>query len=313
MLAVFVSVAGVCFAQSYPNRPVRLIVASAPGGNIDLVARVVAEGLRAAMEQSIVVDNRAGASGILASELAARAKPDGYTLLVVATSHSTNLHLRSKLSYDTVKDFTPISQLGAACFAIAVHPSSEVKTIGQFIALAKSHKGQLSYATAGVGQANHLAMEWLKALGEFDVVHVPYTSMGAAATALMGRQVDVSILSLPAAIPAARAGRLRLLALTGAKRVAQLPDIPTVAESGFPGYEVEGWQGLLAPAGTPQAIIDRLSQETIKVLNRPSAVAQLAAGGLDPVGSTPQEFGAFIQREIAKWGKVIKQAGVRAQ
>lgn len=312
-LVVCASIAGPSFGQSYPNRPIRLIVASAPGGNIDLVARAVGEGLRVALGQPLVVDNRAGASGNIASEIAAKSKPDGYTLLVVATSHSTNLHLHSKLSYDPIKDFAPISQLGAASFALSVHPSSEAKTISQFVALAKANKGQLSYATAGIGQANHLGMEWLKMLGKFDALHVPYTSMGVAATALMGRQVDVAILSLPAAIPAAKAGRLRILAVTGRKRTAQLPDVPTVAESGFPGYEVIGWQGLLAPAGTPRTVITKLSQETVRVLNRPGAVDQLTAGGLEPVGSTPQEFATFIQKEIAKWGKVIKQSGVKAE
>lgn len=312
-LVMCASIAGASFGQSYPNKSIRLIVASAPGGNIDLVARAVGEKLSVALGQPVVVDNRAGASGSIASELAAKSKPDGYTLLVVATSHSTNLHLHSKLSYDSIKDFAPISQLGAASFALAVHASSEVKTISQFVALAKATKGQLTYATAGIGQANHLGMELLKTRAEFDALHVPYTSMGVAATALMGRQVDVAILSLPAAIPAANAGRLRILAVTGGKRAAQLPDVPTVAESGIPGYELTGWQGLLAPAGTPQAVITKLNQETVRILNRPDAIAHLAAGGLEPVSSTPQEFATFIQTEIAKWGKVIKQSGVKAE
>lgn len=299
-------------AQTYPSRPIRLIVASAPGGNIDLVARVLGDKLSASMGQPVVIDNRAGAAGNIATDLAAKAAPDGHTLLVVATSHSTNLHIYPKLPFDPVKDFAPVSQLGTSYFALAVAPSSPLNTVGDLVTQAKARKGQMNYGSAGVGQANHLGMELLNTMAGTQITHVPYTSMGAATTALMGQQIDVSILSLPSAIPAAKGGKLKILAVTGPKRSDQMPGAPTVSESGYPSYALTGWTGLLAPAGTPPAIIEKLHQETVKALRSPDAIEKLGKGGLEPVASSPKEFEAFIKAEMAKWGKVVTAANIKA-
>ncbi|HSV83394.1 MAG TPA: tripartite tricarboxylate transporter substrate binding protein [Ramlibacter sp.] len=300
-------------AQSWPTKPIKLIVASAPGGNIDLIARVLGDKLSASLGQPVVVENKAGAAGNIASELVAKAPPDGHTLLVVATSHSTNLHIYPKLSFDPVKDLTPVSQLGTSYFALVVAPSSPLNAVRDLVAMAKANRGRVDYASAGVGQANHLGMELLKNLAGIQMVHIPYTSMGAATTALMGQQVHASILSLPAVIPAAKTGKLKVLAVTGPKRSEQLPNVPTVAEAGYPAYAVTGWTGLLAPAGTPPAIIEKLHQETVKALRSPDAVERLHMGGLEPVASSPKEFDAFIKAEMNKWGKVVKAANIKAE
>ncbi|UUZ77257.1 tripartite tricarboxylate transporter substrate binding protein [Polaromonas sp. P1(28)-13] len=261
----------------------------------------------------MVIDNKAGAAGNIAADLAAKAPADGYTLLLVATSHATNINLYSKIGYDPIKDFAPISILNTNFFVVVVPAASSVNKLKELVSLAKLKDRKINYASAGSGQANHLGMELLKTIGGFDAVHVPYTSMGAATNALLGGQVDVAILSLSAALPQAKAGKLKILAMTAQKRSTLLPDVPTVVEAGFPGYELTGWQGLLAPAGTPKEVVDKLSREAAKVLHQPDVVAQLSVVAAEPVGSTPQEFAAFLQSEITKWGKVIKQSGAKAE
>ncbi|MCC6992404.1 MAG: tripartite tricarboxylate transporter substrate binding protein [Acidobacteria bacterium] len=301
-------------AQTYPNKPIRVIASSAPGGSVDVVARLLAQKLATQMGQAVVVENKAGAAGNIATEYVAKQPADGYTLLVVTTSHATNLNLYAKLGYDPVKDFAPISILSTNFLALAVPAASPATSLKDLVALGKARKDKpLSYASAGNGQANHLGMELLKTLAGFDATHVPYNGVGPAATALLGGQVDMAILSPPAAVPNAKAGKLRLLAVTGTKRVADLPDVPTVAEAGYPGYDLTGWLGLLAPAGTPQAVVDRLARESARAMNDPEVVKQLGVIAAEPVGSTPQELAALVQIEITKWAKVIKAAGVKPE
>jgi len=309
-LAACVSAIAAESGESYPNKPVRLIVGNAPGGGSDFVARLLAQHI--SLGQTIVIDNRAGAGGIVAAELTANAPPDGYTMVVVASSHTSNVNLYRKLPYDTAKDFAPVTQLTANFFFLAVNPSSPAKTVSEFVALAKAKKGALTYASAGNGQGAHLGMELLKTLGGFDAVHVPYNGIGPAAVALVSGQVEVALLTPPTTVPLMKAGKLKVLALTGPKRLASLADVPTVAESGFPGYEVNNWIGVLAPARTPNEIINKFYAALAGGLKVNEVVERLAAVYTEPVGSTPQEFGAFMQAEIAKWGKVIKQSGARA-
>lgn len=311
-------VAGACIsasamAQAFPSKPIRIIASTPPGGTIDLVARLLAQHLPAALGQPVVVENKAGAGGNIAAEFVARSPADGHTLLVTASSHATNINLYSKLSYHPLKDFAPVSQLTSNSFVIVVPTSSPANTLGEFLALAKSKKSDLSYGSSGSGQGNHLGMELLKTMAGFDAVHVPYNGTGPVTLALLGGQVDVAIQSPPGVIPQMKTGRLKILATTGKTRSQLIPEVPTVAEAGVPGYELLGWIGLLAPAGTPKDVVDTLQREARKVLGRPDVVSQLHAVSSDVVGSTPQAFSAFLDTEITTWAQVIKKSGARAE
>jgi tripartite-type tricarboxylate transporter receptor subunit TctC len=309
----FASLASVVSAQSYPTRPIRMIVASAPGGGTDLAARIAGQNLAATLNQQVIIDNRAGAAGNLAAAIAAKAPPDGYTLVMVSASHAINASLYRKLPYDTLKDFTPVSQVTGSAYVFVVNPSLPVKMFPDFIALAKARKGKLAYASSGNGQAGHLAMELLKTLAAFDAVHVPYKGGAPAMMDLIAGQVDAFISSPPAAVPQVKAGKVRALAVTSLKRSELLPDVPTIAESGFPQYEVNGWNGLLAPAGAPGAIVNRIQSELAKALKQTEVRDRMASSGLDAVGSTPAQFSALIKVEISKWAKVIQQSGATAE
>ncbi len=306
-------VAGVAPAQSYPSKPIRMIVASAPGGGTDLAARVVGQKLAVALGQPVIIDNRAGAAGNIAADIAAKSQPDGYTLIMVSASHAINATLYRKLPYDTLKDFAPVSQVTGSAYVFAVNPSLPVQSFTEFITLAKARKGKLSYASSGNGQAGHLAMELLKTLAGFEALHVPYKGGGPAMLNLIAGQVDAFISSPPAAVPQVKAGKVRALAVTSLKRSDLLPDVPTIAESGFPQYEVNGWNGLLAPAGTPAVIVNRLQSEVAAALKQPDVRERMASNGLDAVGSTPAQYSALIQAEIGKWAKVVKQSGATAE
>ena len=310
--------AGVCIgasaaAQVYPHKPVRLIASTPPGGTIDLVARLLAQHLPATLGQPVVVENKPGAAGNIAAEYVARSAPDGHTLLVTASSHATNLNLYARLSYHPVKDFSPVSQLTSNTFALAVPAASPANTLGEFLALAKAKKSDLSYGSAGAGQGNHLGMELLKTMAGFDAVHVPYNGTGPVTLALMAGQIDVAIQSPPGVIPQRKSGRLKILATTGKTRSPLIPDVPTVAEAGVPGYELLGWIGLLAPAGTPREVVETLQREAAKVLHRPDVASQLHAVSSEVVASTPREFSVFLDTEIATWAQVIKKSGARAE
>ncbi len=301
-------------AQAYPNKTMRIIVPIGTGGAQDFVARLVAQSLEVAVGQQIIVDNRPGAGGIIGTSLASKALPDGYTLVLVAASFAAQPSLYAKLPYDPVKDFAPITQLGGQAYLLLVHPSVPAKGIREFIALAKADRGKLSYGSTGNGELSNLAMELLKTLGDFDAVHVPYKG-SAAAIGLLAREVDAFFPAITSGMPHVKSGKARLLAVTTLKRATQLPDTPTIAESGFPGYEVNGWYGLLAPVGTPKEIIAKLNLEFAKILELSSVKdAQLNSGrSLVPGGNSPEDFAANIKVEIIRWEKVIKRAGIKLE
>ena len=300
-------------AQAYPSKSIRLIVGAPPGGGSDFVARILAQQLSSSFGQAVVIDNRGGAAGNIAADLTAKAPPDGYTLIIVSNSHASSVNLYSKLPYDPVKDFAPITQLTANFFFLTVHPSSPAKTVKEFVAYAKSRKGELTYASAGSGQGAHLGMEMFKLQAGFDAIHVPFSGIGPATTAVLGGQVNVALLTAPSTVPLMKVGKLRVLGVAAPRRLAQFPDLPTIAEAGYPGFEVNNWQGLLAPSRTPKEIIAKLHQESVRTFKVADVVDRLAVVGTEPVGSTPQEFAAFLQAEITKWGKVIKQSGAKVE
>lgn len=304
------------FAQPqppYPNRPIRLLVPMAAGAGTDIGARILSTKLAEAIAQQVVVDNRAGASGIVGAELAARAAPDGHTLMIVTISHSVSPSLHKKLPYDIVKDFTPVSLLIEYPFLLNVHPALPVKSVNELIALAKTKPGQINYASNGVGGGAYLCAELLKSMAALKLTHVPYKSTAAAITGTVGGETGVAFYSASAALAHVKAGRFRALAMTGKKRSPSFPDLPTVAEAAsLPGYEVSGWTGLVAPAGTPKSIVTKLHTELTRILQIPEVKERLAVIDFEPVGNTPEEFGAFIQQQMAKWAKVLKEAGAKA-
>jgi tripartite-type tricarboxylate transporter receptor subunit TctC len=311
-VALFFSVSS-ALAQQYPSRPVRIIVPQSPGASTDITARLVAQGLNEAFKQPVIVDNRPGSSGIAGTELVARAAPDGYTLMVVASSFSINPALDRKLPYDSIRDFTTVTQLSKFPNMLAAHPSTPVKTLQDVIALAKAKPGQVTYASAGVATGTHMTAELLRYMTKIDLLHVPYKGGGPAMTAAMGGQTQLLVATSVGLLPHVRAGKLRAIAVTSAKRSAAAPEIPTVAESGVPGYEHEPWNGMFGPAGIPKAILARVNADVVRVLNSPEARKVLEGDGADVVGNTPEQFGAVLKAEIAKWTKVVKAAGIKAE
>jgi tripartite-type tricarboxylate transporter receptor subunit TctC len=305
--------AAAAHAQAFPTRPIKIVAAAAPGGTTDFLARLLAEKVSASLKQTVIVENKGGAGGNLAAEAVAKAPADGYTLLMAASSHATNVSLYAKLGYDPVKDFEPITQLVITSFALTVPASSPVNNVAEFVTLAKSRKGGLNYASAGSGQGGHLGMEQLKRMANFEATHVPYPGIGPATNALLAGTVDVSILTLPGVLPHAKSGKLKILAVTGTKRSVLMPTVPTVAESGYRAYDLTSWQGLLAPHGTPKAVVDKLNAEFVKALNEADVQAKLATFDLDPVGSGAEEFSAFIKTEIVRLGRLIKESGAKVE
>jgi tripartite-type tricarboxylate transporter receptor subunit TctC len=301
------------FAQTYPVRPIRMIVAYPPGGGTDIVGRMMGQRLGENLGQTVVVDNRGGATGNIGTEIAAHATADGYTLLMGNVApNAINVSLFKKLPFDPVKDFAPVSLVAVTPNILVVQPSSPVKTVKDLIALAKSKPGTLNFPSAGVGSSSHLAGEMLKSMAGIDMVHVPYKGGGPALVALLSGQVQLMFATLPAAMPHVKSGKLRPVAVTTSHRSQALPELPTIAESGVAGYEAATWYGLLAPAGTPKAIVDRLHAEIVKILATDTR-QRLAAQGFEPAGTTPAEFAGYIKSEIVKWGKVIKAAGIRPE
>jgi tripartite-type tricarboxylate transporter receptor subunit TctC len=299
-------------AQSYPSRPIRYIVPQAPGGSSDTLARVLTQRVAQGLGQQIVIDNRPGATGVIGGELAARANPDGYTLLQVATSHATNPAMQARLPYDTLRDFAPISLLSQQPNVFLVHPSVPVRNVKELITYAKSKPGQLNYASSGTGGSQHLAGELLKSMAGIDITHVPYKGSPPALVDVIAGRVPLMSSTMPPALPQIKSGKVRAIAVTSAKRSPALPDVPTVAESGLPGYEAIAWQGLVAPAGTPKPVISRLNAEFVNALKQPEIVAKLNEQGFETVASTPEWFAQYTRTEIAKWSKVIKGAGIKA-
>lgn len=306
------AIAGAAMAQTYPNKAIRIIVPSTASGGTDFIARVVGQKLADAVGQPVIIDNRPGAGNNLGTELAAKAPPDGYTLIVVTTSFATSPSLFPKLGYDPIKDFTPISQLASQHYVLVTPLSRPVKTVKDFVAWAKSAKAGVTYASGGSGQVGHLGFELLKSVAGFSGVHVPFNGDNPAIIAIMAGDVDVFLSSMPAGLAHVRSGKVRALAVSSLQRSPLTPDLPTIAESGFPGYEVDGWKGFLAPAGTPRAVVARVYDEVSRLLKLPDVRERVVANGQVPVGTTPEEFAAYVKAEIAKWTTTIKQSGTRA-
>jgi tripartite-type tricarboxylate transporter receptor subunit TctC len=308
---IFGSIPG-AFAQSYPSRPIRYIVPQAPGGSSDTLARIVTQRAAEGLGQQLVVDNRPGATGIIGAEVVARANPDGYTLLQVATSHATNPAMLAKLPYDTVRDFAPVSLLSQQPNIWLAHPSVPVRSMKELIAYAKSKPREVNFASSGTGGSQHLAGELLKSMAGIEMTHIPYKGSPPALVDVLAGRVPLMSSTMPPALPHIRSGKVRAIAVTSAKRSAVLPDVPTVAESGVPGYEAIAWQGLVAPAGTPRPVIARVNAEFVKALKQPDITAKLNEQGFETVASTPEWFVQYTKSEIAKWSKVIKAAGIKS-
>ena len=301
------------FAQSYPAKPVTMVVGFAPGGGTDTVSRIIAKTLGENLGQQVIVDNKAGAGGNIAADHVARAAPDGYTLLLGNVgSLAVAPHLVARLSFDPLRDLAPVTMAVVFANVIVVHPSIPANTLAEFVTLAKAKPDQLTYGSSGIGGAGHLAGELLKMMANIDIVHVPYKGGGPAMQGLLGGQISAYFATPVAAGPHIRAGKARALATTGATRSKLMPDMPTVAESGYPGYEATNWYAYVVPAKTPPAIIERLSRELGKVLATPEVVDLLHKQGVEPQPGTPQELGRFIQREYQTWGKVVKEAKIQA-
>ena len=302
--------AGLAAEAQYPTRPIRIIVPQSPGASTDLTARMIGQKLNETFGQPIVVDNRPGSSGIAGTETVARAAPDGYTLMVVASSFSINPALGRKLPYDALKDFTTVSQLSKFPNMLAAHPSFPAKTLPEVIAAAKAKPGQISFASAGLATGTHMSAELLKYMTGIELLHVPYKGGGPAMTAAMGGQTQLVISTSLGLMGHVRSGKLRPIAMTSAKRSAAAPDIPTVAET-VPGYEHEPWNGMFAPAGIPQAVLAKISAEVTRAVHSPEIKKVFESEGATPVGSSPQEFAVILKSEIEKWMKVAKAANIK--
>jgi tripartite-type tricarboxylate transporter receptor subunit TctC len=309
--ALYLDLAAV-IAQPYPSRPVRIVVPQSPGASTDITARVIAQHLSDALKQPVIVDNRPGSSGISGTELVARAAPDGYTLMVVASSFSINAALGRKLPYDAVRDFTTVTQLSKFPNMLGAHPSVPVKTLTDVITLAKAKPGQLNYASAGLATGTHMTAGLLQFMTGIDLLHVPYKGGGPALTAAMGGQTQLVISTSIGMLPHVRAGKLRGIALTSAKRSASAPDIPTFAES-VPGYEHEPWNGMFGPARMPKPVLARVNGEVARILQAPDVKKVFERDGADVVGNKPEEFSQVLKTEIAKWAKVAKAAGIKVE
>ena len=305
---------GIAVAQTYPTKSIRLIVPFPPGGSTDLMGRVLGAKLGEAFNQQVIVENRPGASGMIGNELVARATPDGYMLTMgTIGAMSVNVSLFKSVPYDATRDFAPITLTGNVENLLVVHPSVPVHSVKDLIALAASKPGMLIFASSGTGNAPHLAGELFNQLAKVKMVHLPYKGGGPAIIDVMAGQVSLSFASMPSSLPFAKSGKLRAIAVGGAKRSNAAPEIPTVAENGLPGFEVTDWQGLLAPAKTPAAVIERLNRETMRILNEREVKERLAAAGLQVVTNTPAQFADFIRAEINKWNKVIRAAGIKPE
>lgn len=297
-------------AQPYPARPVRVIVPLAPGGGSDYTARFIGARLSERLGQPVVVDNRPAASGIVGTDLVAKAAPDGYTLLLVFSTHAQSAQLFKKLPYDPIKDFAPITEVFATPLVLLVHPSQPIKTIKELVAYAKEHPGKLNYGTSGPGSSPHLMTELLNSMAGIQMTHVPYKGVASVMTALLGGELQIAYSNPVTGAPLWKAGKLRPLGMSGLKRSEAFPEIPTIDETGVPGYEALIWYGFMAPAKTPGAVVDRLHRDVVSVLKIPEVRQTLVAQGNDVIGNTPAEFAAFINKEADKWGALGKRLGI---
>lgn len=298
---------------AYPERPIRLIIPFPPGGNTDIIARAIGAELSKNLGVSVVIENRGGAGGMLGSEIVAKAPPDGYTIMMVSASHVINPSMQKRIPYDTINDFAGISMVADVPTVLIVHPSLQAKTLKELIAYAKSNPDKLNFASSGKGTVGHLSGELLKSMAEIKMVHVPYKGNGPAMIDLLAGYVQLLFSSMPSALPHIQTGAVRSIVMTGAKRSPAAPNIPTMAEAGLPGFEVSTGFGMFAPAKTPRPIIKRLHAEVVKSLQSAAVRQSLAGQGAEPVGSTPEEYDAFVRAEIAKWAKVCKDAGIQPE
>jgi tripartite-type tricarboxylate transporter receptor subunit TctC len=308
--AALVAAAGAA-AQPYPNKPIRMIAISAPGGGTDLLARTFAQGISDGLGQSVVIDNKPGGGGIIATETLAKAQPDGYTILMTNTSHSVLPSLHNKLPYDPIKDFAPVSLVALTHSLLLVNPSLPVKSIKELIDLARAQPGKLNYASGTTGASAHFGAELLKLMAGVNIVQVPYKGTAGQLTALLGNEVQMTFSTMPPAMPLVQAGRLRAIAIGSPRRSPALPDVPTVAESGYPGFDIGAWNGILAPAGTPPAIVNRLAAEIAKTAKNPEAKEKASSQGAELVSMTPQEFTDYIKKMTGHFAKVVKATGMR--
>jgi tripartite-type tricarboxylate transporter receptor subunit TctC len=300
-------------AQAYPTRPIRIVAPYVPGGGVDFVARTVAAKLTEVIGQQVIVENRPGGGTNIGSEAVIRAAPDGYTLLLGGVPNTANMTLFKKPPYDVVKDFAPVIQTTIAPNILAVHPSVPARSVKELIALAKARRGELTFASAGIGSSNHLSGEMFRIMANLDIIHVPYKGGGAAVTDLLAGQVSMYFGTTPSTVPFVRAGRLRALAVTSLQRSKAAPDIPTMAETALPGFEQSAWHGLLAPAATPPVVINKLNADVLRVLRMPDVIERMAAQGVDTIGNTPAEFAAFIKQDVVKYEKLVKAAGIKIE
>ena len=299
-------------AQDYPSRPVRFILPFPPGGGTDILGRIISERLAANLGQPVVTENRGGAGGNVGAEATARSSPDGYTIVLVAPSLAISPTLYSKLNYDPVKDLAPVSLVATVPNVMITHPSVQAQTLQEFIALVRQRPGAMNFGSGGSGTSNHLAGELFNIVTGTKLVHIPYKGVNLAMQDVLSGQVHLVFIGIPAAAPHIKAGRLRALALVAPQRTPALPEVPTVAEAGLKDFEVTTWYGIMAPAATPRPIVMRLNTELAKVMHAPETKERLAAMATDPLTSTPEEFGAYLKQEIAKWGEVVRKANLKA-
>jgi len=303
--------ASFAMAQEYPTRPIHLIVVYAPGGSTDITARILAQKLTESLGQSVIVDDRGGAAGMVGSDVVAKAAPDGYTLAIVSASHTANPSLFSKLPYDTIKDFTPITLVDMLPEVLVAHPSAKIRSVAELLAVAKASPDSLSYGSSGNGGAAHLVGQMLNLSAAIHVVHVPYKGGGPAVMAVLGGEVPLLFNSIPPLLPYIQSGKVIPLAVASAKRSPLLPSVPTFVESGLPAVVLSEWAGILAPAHTPKVVVEKIHDAVVKALRIPEVTERLSALGAEPVGSTPEEFASFINVEITKLDKVVKAVGAR--
>ncbi len=301
-------------AQDYPNRPVKLIVPQAPGSSVDLLARLIGKKLSDQLGQQMVIDNRAGANGIIGLDMAAKSKPDGYTLAMgVPSALTVNQYIYKDLPYETLRDFAPVTQSTAITYVLVVNPALPVKNVQELLAYARARPGQLNYGSAGIGNLMHLGAELFSQETGIKMVHIPNKGETPAVLDAISGQVNVMFTTMPSVVQHIKAGKLRLLAVCGDKRSATFPDVPTTAEAGIPGVRITGWTGVIAPIGTPSDITHKLQREIARGLLTPEVKENLGAQGAEPVGSTPEQFATFIKAEQVKWGKVIKESGIKLE
>ena len=308
--ALLIPLCASAYAADYPQRPIRLIVPFAAGGGLEITARSIGQKLTEKRGQSIVIDNRPGAATIVGSEIAAKASPDGYTLLMITTTFAINPSLYGKLPYDPVREFAPVTQINSVPNILVVNPSIPAHTVRELIALAKAKPGQLNYASAGSGTSPHLAAELFKTMAGIEMTHIPYKGIPPAVTDVIAGRVTMLMTTTISAAPHVKSGRLRALAITSPKRLAAMPDVPAIAET-VPGYEADAFQGMVAPAGVPKEIVRQLADDIAAIVRLPEIRERIIADGAEPIGSTPEAFGAFLKKEMLKWGKVVKESGAR--